>query len=133
MAAIEKFEDIKAWQKARVLCQEIHLISVSTGLRTDYTLKDQINRSSGSSMDNIAEGFGRGSNTEFIRFLEISHASVCECQSQLYRILDRKYIDEDKFKLLYELASEVKKMVMAFMSYLSKSTHQGLKFKLRET
>lgn len=100
MATLTKFEDIKAWQKARFFCQEIFLIIEQTKLAKDFKLKEQINGSSGSVMDNIAEGFGRGGNLEFIQFLEISHASACESQSQLYRMLDRKYITEEKFKNL---------------------------------
>lgn len=96
MATFKTFEEIIAWQKARVLCAEINSISTTTALEKDYKLKDQINSSSGSTMDNIAEGFGRGGNAEFIQFLEITHASACECQSQLYRVLDRKYISEEK-------------------------------------
>ena len=96
MATLTKFEDIKAWQKARFFCHEVVVIIEETKLSTDYKLKDQVNGSSGSIMDNIAEGFGRGGNLEFIQFLEISHASACESQSQLYRILDRKYITGEK-------------------------------------
>ncbi|MEP7375071.1 MAG: four helix bundle protein [Chitinophagaceae bacterium] len=85
---------MKAWQKARFFCHEVFIIIEDTKLSKDYKLKEQVNRSSGSIMDNIAEGFGRGGNLEFIQFLEISHASAYKSQSQLYRILDRKYITE---------------------------------------
>ena len=90
MATFARFEDIGAWQKSRILCQHISRIISNSDLVKDYKLKDQINGSSGSFMDNIAEGFGRGGNAEFIQFLEISHASAFETQSQLYRVLDRK-------------------------------------------
>jgi four helix bundle protein len=103
MAVIKKFEEIIAWQNARILCNEIASIIVQTDLAKDYKLKEQVNGSSGSIMDNIAEGFGRGGNAEFIQFLEISHGSGCECQSQLYRIADRKYISPEKFTELYGL------------------------------
>ena len=83
MATLTKFEDIKAWQKARFFCNEIFVLCEETKLAKDYKLRDQVNGSSGSIMDNIAEGFGRGGNLEFIQFLEISHASACESQSQL--------------------------------------------------
>jgi len=108
MSTFKRFEDILAWQKARIFCNEIFLISTNSLLAKDYKLKDQITDSSGSAMDNIAEGFGRGGNAEFIQHLEISHASACECQSQLYRVLDRKYISEEKFKQLYDQAEEIK-------------------------
>jgi four helix bundle protein len=132
MATLTKFEDIKAWQKARLFCQEIFIIIENTKLSKDYKLKEQINGSSGSIMDNISEGFGRGGNLEFIQFLEISHASACESQSQLYRIIDRKYIHEEKFKELYDIAEEIKKMIIAFIKYLSVSPMTGPKYKLRQ-
>jgi four helix bundle protein len=94
------------------LCQKIHEIISNTDLLKDYKLKDQINRSSGSIMDNIAEGFGRGGDSEFIQFLEVSNASACETQSQLYRVLDRSYIQLEIFTELYNLAEEIKKMIL---------------------
>ncbi len=121
MATFKHFEEIAAWQKARILCTEIHKVISETELSRDYKLKDQINDSSGSVMDNIAEGFGRGGNLEFIQFLEISHGSACECQSQLYRTLDRKYISEQKFNILYQLTEEIKKMIIFLITYLSKT------------
>ena len=132
MAVIKKFEEIIAWQKARILCGEIASILVHTDLAKDYKLKEQINGSSGSIMDNIAEGFGRGGNAEFIQFLEISHGSACECQSQLYRIADRKYISHEKFSELYGLCEEVNKMIRSLIHYLSASENKGIKYKLRE-
>jgi four helix bundle protein len=125
MATLTKFEDIKAWQKARFFCHEIFMIIDETKLSKDYKLKEQINSSSGSAMDNIAEGFGRGGNLEFIQFLEISHASACESQSQLYRIMDRKYITD-------EIAEEVKRMILSLIKYLSASPMTGPKYKLRQ-
>lgn len=132
MATLTKFEDIKAWQKARFFCTEIVLIIEKTNLEKDDKLRDQINGSSGSIMDNIAEGFGRGGNLEFIQFLEFSHASACESQSQLYRILDRKYITEEKFKQLYEIVEEVRRMILSLIKYLSASPMTGPKYKLRQ-
>ena len=72
MATINNFEELKVWQKARMLCQEIYEIIEKEKFCKDYKLKDQINGSSGSVMDNIAEGFGRQGNNEFINFLTIS-------------------------------------------------------------
>jgi four helix bundle protein len=104
MATIKCFEDIEVWQKARVLANEIHLISVNTELSKDYRLKDQVNAASGSVMDNIAEGFERSGKLEFINFLTIAKGSIGEVKSQLYRLLDRKYINNDKFEELYKMA-----------------------------
>ena len=131
MATFTRLEDITVWQKSRLLCQNIHHIIHNSDLRKDYKLKDQINGSSGSIMDNIAEGFGRGGNTEFIHFLEISHASACETQSQLYRVLDRKYIQQEVFQELYNLVDEIRKMILSLIKYLQSSQLKGPKFKKR--
>ncbi len=131
MATLTKFEEIKAWQKARFFCQEVFILMEETKLARDFKLKEQLNGSSGSVMDSIAEGFGRGGNLEFVQYLEISHASACESQSQLYRTMDRKYIDEEKFKQLYELVEEIKRMILALIKYLSVSPMTGPKYKLR--
>jgi four helix bundle protein len=131
MASFTRFEEIGAWQKARLLCNSIHQIIVNTDLIKDYKLKEQINGSSGSIMDNIAEGFGRGGNAEFIQFLGISHASASETQSQLYRVVDRKYIKNDLFTELYNLAEEIKKMIVSLIKYLRSSEFKGPKFKNR--
>ncbi|MEP7251300.1 MAG: four helix bundle protein [Ginsengibacter sp.] len=83
MATIQKFEDLKVWQKARLICNEVFLLTTEGAFSKDFGLKDQINRSSGSIMDNIAEGFGRKGNLEFINFLTYANGSACECKSQL--------------------------------------------------
>src|SRR5688572_1456806 len=98
-------------------------------LAKDYKLKDQINGSSGSIMDNIAEGFGRGGNKEFIQFLCISLGSACECQSQLYRIFDRNYINKALFDELYILCTEIRKMILGLISYIQKTNLKGIKYK----
>ena len=132
MATITCFEEIKAWQKARILCAEIYVLMTTTDLAKDYKLKDQINGSSGSVMDNIAEGFGRGGNKEFVQFLEVAHASACECQSQLCRIFDRYYIDKELYEELYLLSGEIRKMIVSLINYLQKSNFKGIKFLCRE-
>ena len=86
MATIKRFEDLEIWQEARKLAHEIHLICIETELRNDFRLKSQIKASSGSVMDNIAEGFERDGNTEFRQFLSISKGSAGETRSQLYRL-----------------------------------------------
>jgi len=132
MATFTCFKEIKAWQKARVLCSKIYLLATTTELAKDFKLRDQINRSSGSIMDNIAEGFGRGGNKEFVQFLEVSHGSACECQSQLCRLLDRKYISQKEFDELYRLCGQIRGMVINLINYLQKSSFKGIKFLNRE-
>ncbi len=123
---------LKVWQKSRVLCCEIFGLITNGAFAKDFALIDQINRSSGSVMDNIAEGFGRMGNREFVNFLTYSYASALECKSQLYRASDRKYINPEKLIALTGLLEEIKKMINALISYLGKSDLKGQKFKLRE-
>jgi len=122
-------EDLEIWQLARVLCQDIQDVAVNSDLRTYYKLYAQIDGSSGSVMDNIAEGFERNGNREFIQFLSISKASCGETRSQLYRVLDRKYITEEEFIKLKEQAMELSRKIGSFIGYLSKSDFKGSKYK----
>ena len=131
MATIRYFEELRVWQKARILCQIIFEIISTPQFSKDYKLKDQINGSSGSIMDNIAEGFGRQGKAEFIQFLSIANGSVTETKSQLYRALDRKYITEEKFKEIEKLIDEISGMLNNFIAFLSASNIQGIKYKLK--
>lgn len=131
MATIKKFEDLAMWQKSRILCNRIYKIIHEEKFSKDYKLKDQINGSSGSIMDNIAEGFDRNSRLEFINFLGIAKGSSGETKSQLYRALDRNYICHEEFDELYSLIDEISKMINGFMNYLNKSNIKGTKFKDR--
>ena len=133
MTAFKRFEDIKGWQKSRLLCSKIYQVITTTDLSKDYKLRDQINSSSGSTMDNIAEGFGRAGNREFVQFLEISHGSCRECQSQLYRILDRNYINRELFNELYGLCDEIGKMLIGLINYIQKTPLKGVKFKTHDS
>lgn len=104
MTTIRTFEDIEAWQLARRLSKEIYTVSTTGNFAKDFRFKDQINDASGSVLDNIAEGFGRGGRNEFINFLGIASGSLNETKSQLYKALDRNYIPLETFSTLYELA-----------------------------
>ena len=107
MATTKRFEDILSWQKARELCKLIGDLIDNGKFKYSYKLIGQIESSSGSIMDNIAEGFERGGNKEFTQFLYISKGSCGEFRSQLYRALDRKYLTQIEFELLYNLAKEI--------------------------
>jgi four helix bundle protein len=129
MATIKSFEDLEIWQLSRTLCQNVCEIMTETNLKSDYKLKKQINGSSGSIMDNIAEGFERDGNKEFHNFLSIAKGSGGETRSQLYRIFDRNYIDEEKFNELKNKSLVISQKTKAFMKYIEKDDYRGLKFK----
>ena len=129
MAKIERFEDIAAWQKARVLTQEIYRVTKSGEFARDFGLQNQIRRAAASVMSNIAEGFGRGGDKEFGQFLAVAKGSVGEVQAQLYVALDVGYIDKKAFSQLYALAEETGRLTGGFMKYLQQSNLKGPKYK----
>lgn len=118
MAKIEKFEDIKAWQKARALVKKIYVISETGNLKRDFALREQMRRSAISVVSNIAEGYARRTDKEFVQFLYISHGSVAELGAQLYLALDLEYIQKQEFNSLYEECNEISKMIMGLIKYL---------------
>ena len=115
---ITKFEDILAWQKARVLVRELYAVSKSGGFAKDFELRNQITRAGGSIMHNIAEGFDSGSRTEFKRFLRYAQRSASEVKSELYLALDQHYITQTQFESLYEAATEVHRLIGGFIKSL---------------
>ena len=131
MNKIERFEDIIAWQKARVLTKEIYASTRIGQFARDYGLKDQIQRASVSTMANIAEGFERGGDREFIQFLSNSKGSCGEVKSHLYVALDQGYVPQISFDQLYGKADEISRLVSGFMTYLQQSQVGGHKFKGR--
>lgn len=129
MSTWNSFENIDVWQLSRKLSKDIFHLFTHTPLGKDFGLKDQMNRSSGSIMDNIAEGFGRGGNKEFIIFLGYSKGSCLELKSQLNRCYDRKYISETDFELYKQKTTEIDNKLGGLIAYLKKSNYKGIKFK----
>ena len=128
MATINRFEDLEIWSEARRLAIIINRISLETNLKADFKLKNQIKSSSGSVMDNIAEGFERDGNLEFRQFLSIAKGSAGETRSQLYRVFDYGYIDLDELEVLKNDYEKLSGKIKNFISYLNKKDFKGNKF-----
>jgi 2-aminomuconate deaminase len=133
MATIQKFQDLEIWQLARELEKEIFIISKEGQLAKDFSLKDQMNRSTGSLMDNIAEGFGRGGRNEFIQFLSIAKASLTELESQVIRCYDRKYILKEQLEKINAETLLIGNKIGALMKHLNAADIKGQKFLNRTT
>jgi four helix bundle protein len=129
MASIKSFEDIEAWQKARVLARSVYEISGQGAFGRDFGLRDQIRRSAVSVVANIAEGFERGGNAEFRQFLSTAKGSVAEVRSHLYVALDAEMISGEQFRELNSLASEIGLMIGGLMKYLGSSDLRGQKYR----
>lgn len=129
MAMIHTFEEIEAWQKARQLSKMVYDYTKYDAFKKDYGLCDQIRRAAVSVMSNIAEGFDRSGNKEFIQFLFIAKASTAEIESQLYIALDNGYINKEQFTEARSLTNTVKSLLSGFIRYLKKSGMKGYKFK----
>lgn len=126
MATIKRFEDLEIWQSARKLNENVYPTLEILDERRSYKFKDQLDASAGSVMDNIAEGFERDGNKEFIQFLAISKGSLGEVRSQLYRAFNRNVIDENKLNELQNKAAKIAR----FMIYLNKADYKGNKYKV---
>ena len=118
MAKIERFEDIKAWGMAKDLVTAVYRLSGDGKFSQDLGLKDQVRRASVSVMSNIAEGFERGSRTEFARFLRIAKGSCGEVRSQLYVALDLGYVNPQEFSVVKTKAEDLSKALSGFITYL---------------
>jgi four helix bundle protein len=129
MAKIEQFEDIEAWKLARESTKLIYAASSSGDFARDFGLRDQIRRSSVSILSNIAEGFERDGDKEFIRFLSIAKGSCAEARAQLYVALDQGYITREVFDKTYGSLLETGKRIGGFMKYLQQSELKGPKYR----
>lgn len=116
---IERFEDLQCWQEARVLVNLVYqTVKNSPDFQKDLKLIGQITAAAVSSMSNIAEGFSRRSNKEFIQYLFISKSSATEVQSEAYVMLDQKYISQESFQEIYNQAEKVSKLDSGLITYL---------------
>ena len=129
MAVIKRFEDLDVWKMARDFSSDIYKFSNEGEFYKDFRLKDQIRASSGSIMDNIAEGFKRDGRKEFIQFLYIAKGSCEETRSQLYRAFDIGYINQELFEIYYQKAMVISQSLSNFIKYLKQTEINGLKNK----
>jgi len=118
---VARFEDLESWKSARQLVNLVYGMSRHDSFAKDFKLSSQIQSAAVSVMSNIAEGFDRRSDKEFVRFLEIASASATEVQSQLYVALDQDYINPEQFKAVYDHATKTKQLIFGFMRYLKTS------------
>ena len=125
MATIKRFEEIVSWQKARELNNILGKHIDAGKFKSSYKLINQIEGSAGSIMDNIAEGFERGTKGEFLLFLGYSKGSCGELRSQLYRAINRGYINQTEFNELFELATRISGLLQKFIEYLLKTEIAG--------
>lgn len=113
MASVKSFEDLEVWQRTRKIAHEIFELTLEEKFSKDFSLKDQIER---------------GSNKEFILFLSYSKGSAGEARSQLYRALDRNYINQTSFNRIKQEIVQISKMLSGLMQYLQQSSFRGSKF-----
>jgi four helix bundle protein len=128
MAHYSSFQDLDIYKLAREISSDIWDLIHSSSLGADFKLRDQINGASGSIMDNIAEGFGRGGNKEFISFLSYARGSCCETEAQLQRAFDRRHLSEEQYTILLIKTQNLNDQISKFMNYLKSSERKGSKF-----
>src|SRR5438034_6231992 len=121
MAKIRKFEDIESWKRARKLANEIYNVTAVGRFTRDFGLRDQIRRASISILSNIAEGFERGGDKEFLQFLAVAKGSCGEVRAQLYIAVDQGYLSQDLFERLFDKLNEIGRLISGLMKYLSES------------
>lgn len=126
MATIQRFEELLCWQRSRELTKEIYRAFLNC---RDFGLKDQIQRAAVSVMSNIAEGFERGTQAEFVNFLYIAKGSAGEVRSQLYIALDVGYLNIEIFKNLNVLVVDCSRLIQSFADKVKSSGWRGLQFK----
>lgn len=128
MEKIRKFEDLEIFQIARGLCKDIYIITDAESFKCDYRFTQQIRAAAGSIMDNIAEGFERNGNKEFVNFLYIAKGSCGEVRSQLLRANDVGYINGDTFRQLYDRTLELGRKIYNLAQKIKDTGNPGSKY-----
>lgn len=126
---VRYFEDLDVWKEARRLTNEVYTVTQDARFAKDFGLRDQIQRAAVSIMSNIAEGFERGGNQEFIQFLYIAKGSCGEVRAQLYVALDQGYITQERFVQMFNSFKRLSGMISNLIDYLKGSRMRGEKYK----
>jgi four helix bundle protein len=126
---IKKFEDLESWKKARKLTNTVYAATAAGSFSRDFGLKNQIRRASISVLSNIAEGFERGGDKEFLQFLAMAKGSCGEVRAQLYIAVDQGYLGQDLFEEMSKTAHVIGRLISGLMMYLSKSELRGSKYR----
>ncbi len=129
MARLERFEDVDAWKVARELTKSVYQVTAAGEFARDFGLRDQIRRAAVSILSNIAEGFERGGNKEFLQFLSQAKGSCGEIRAQLYVALDQLYLNDVQFQELIEQTIRVSRLIAGLMKYLGSSDLRGSKYR----
>lgn len=130
MGSFERFEDIEAWKKSRLLLTCVYKVSKKEDFYRDRSMREQFRSAALSVMNNISEGNDREGNKEFVQFLSIARGSAGEVRSMLYAAQDQGYINKSEFDNMYELTIEVSKMTRSLMNYLKTTDKKGFKYKV---
>jgi four helix bundle protein len=130
---VKVFEDLEVWKEGRRLTQRIYQLTKNENFSKDFALRDQIRRAAVSIMSNIAEGFERGGNPEFVQFLYVAKASCGEVRSQVYVALDQSYVASTEVDELTNSFKRLSSMISNFITYLRKSGMKGEKFRKPES
>lgn len=129
MATVKDFEELAIFQKARELSKKIYPITQRGKFKNDFRFVQQIRAAAGSIMDNIAEGFERTGNKEFLNFLYIAKGSCGEVRSQLIRANDNGYLTKEEYDELYTECRKLSAGIMNFIKEIKSSDFSGAKFK----
>jgi len=128
MARIEQFEDLEIWKLAKNVANKIYDMTAVGKFSNDYVLRDQVRRAAVSTFSNIAEGFERNGNKEFLQFLSIAKASCGEVRAQLIFACDRGYISDTELQTIADDLISLSSQISGFCKYLRQSEFKGSKF-----